>query len=57
MAMVYRDPIIFLSDLKESIKGHVRNILQFMLLSTIEHAIFRFQMVAANGGDHIEHVL
>lgn len=56
-AMVYRDPITSLSDLKESIERHVRNIPQFMLLSTVEHAILRFQTVADNGGHHIEHVL
>ena len=55
--MVYRDPIISLSDFKESIERHVRNIPQFMLLSTVEYAILHFQMVADNGGHHIEHVL
>ena len=38
-SMVYRDPIPSLFDLKESIERHVRNIPQFMLLSTLEHAI------------------
>ena len=55
--MVYRDPIISLSDLKEGIERYVRNIPLFMLLSTVEHANLFFQMVADNGGHHIEHVL
>ena len=37
--MVYRDPITSLFDLKEIIEGHVRNIPQFMLISTVEHAL------------------
>ena len=55
--MVYRDPITSLSDIKDSIEQHVRNIPQFMLLSTVEYSILCFQMVADNGGLHIEHVL
>ena len=38
-AMIYRDSITSLSDLKEGIESHVHNIPQFMLLSKIEHAI------------------
>ena len=56
MAMVYRNPITSLSDLKECIECHVRSIPQFILLSTAEHAILRFQMVANNGGHPIEQV-
>ena len=52
--MVYRDTITCLSDLKESVKHHVRNISQFVLLSTVEYAIFRLQMVADIGKHHIE---
>ena len=55
--MVYQYPIISLFDLKESIERHVRNIPHFMLLSTVEHAILLFQMVADNGRRHIKHVL
>ena len=55
--MVYSDPITYLSDLKENVERRVRNIPQFMLLLTVEHAILRFQMVADNWGHHIEHVL
>ena len=55
--MASRDPITSLSDHKESIKRHVRNILNFMVLSTGEHAMLRFQMVADNAGHRIEHVL
>ena len=53
--MVYRELITSLSDFKDSIERYVHNILQFMLLSTVEHDIL--QMVADNGGHHIEHVL
>ena len=55
--MVYLDPITSLSDLKESIEYHMLNIPKFTLLSTVEYAILRFQMVADNGGRHIEHDL
>ena len=55
--MVYRDPITSLSDLIESIEHHVHNIPQFILLSTVEHVILHYQMVADNGGHHIERVL
>ncbi|GFU69996.1 hypothetical protein TNCV_2984231 [Trichonephila clavipes] len=43
--MVYDAPITSLSDLKESIECHTHNIPQFMLLSRVEHAVLRFQMV------------
>ena len=56
-SMVSRDSITSLSGLKESIEHHVRNIPQFMLLSTVEHAILCLPMEAYNGGHHIEHVL
>ena len=55
--MVYRDPITCLSDLKENVEHRVRNISQFVLLSTVEYAIFRLQMVADIGKHHIECVL
>ena len=55
--MVYRDPITILSDLKENVERHVRKFPQIMLLLTIEYVILRFQMVADNGGHHIELVL
>ena len=57
MGMVNCDPITSLTDLKESIECHVLNIPQFMQLSTVEHVILRFRMVADNGGHHIEYVL
>ena len=56
--MVYWDPILSLSDFKESTEHHVQNILpQFILLSTVKHAILRFPRVTDNDGRHIEHVL
>ncbi|GFY34652.1 hypothetical protein TNCV_1373431 [Trichonephila clavipes] len=54
--MVYRDPITFLSDFKESMDRHVRNILQFRLISTVEHEILCFQMVADNDGQNIKKI-
>ena len=55
--MIYRDPITSLPELNESIEHHVLNIPQFMQLSLVERVILRFQMVAENGGHHIEHAL
>ena len=57
MAMVCRDPITSLSDIKENVECPVHKISQFMILSTVEYAILRFQMIADNSGHHIEHVL
>ena len=55
--MVYRDPITSLSELKEKVERHVCNIPQVMLLSTVECAILRVQIVEDNSGHHIQHVL
>ena len=55
--MIYRDLITYLSDLKESVERHARNIPQFMLPTTVEYEILRFQVLADNGEHHIEHVL
>ncbi|GFU69037.1 hypothetical protein TNCV_3785581 [Trichonephila clavipes] len=55
--MVYPDLITSQSDIKESIERIVPYIVQFMLLSTVDRAVLRFQRVADNGGQHIEHVL
>ena len=55
--MVYRDPITSLSDFKQNIERHVRNIPHFMLLSTVEYAILRLQMAADSDRQHIEHLL
>ena len=55
--MVYHDPITSLSELKESVERYVRNIPQFMLSTAVEYEILLFQMVADNGGHHIEHIL
>ena len=54
--MIYCDPITSLSDLKENVERQVRNFPQFIQLSTVEYAILSFQMVADNGGHHIERV-
>ena len=42
-AIVYCDPIASLFNLKGSIECHVHNIPQFMLLSTVEHAVLCFK--------------
>ncbi|GFT16730.1 hypothetical protein TNCV_1333461 [Trichonephila clavipes] len=57
LSIVYRDPIPSTSNLKEGTELLVRNIPQLMLLSTVEQAILRFQMVADNGRQRIESVL
>ncbi|GFU50100.1 uncharacterized protein TNCV_3210891 [Trichonephila clavipes] len=46
-----------LPDLKDSISRHDLNISQNTLLSTVEHAILRFQIVAENDGHHVEPLL
>ena len=42
---------------KERVERHMRSIPQFMLPTTVEYEILHFQMVADNGGHHIECVL
>ncbi|GFS79165.1 hypothetical protein TNCV_4408651 [Trichonephila clavipes] len=54
--MMYGDPITYLFDFIESIQRHVRNIAQFSLLSTVEHAVL-IRMGADNGGHHTKHDL
>lgn len=51
--MVYRDPITSVSDLKNSLERYVGNIPLHTLLSTVEHAILLFQMVAENDEHYI----
>ncbi|GFW30315.1 uncharacterized protein TNCV_3850861 [Trichonephila clavipes] len=46
-----------LPDLKDSISRYVLIMSQNTLLSTVEHAILRFQIVAGNGGHHVEPLL
>ena len=55
--MVYNDLLTLLSDHKESVERHVRNILRFMLPIVVEYEILRFQIVADNNEHHIEYVL
>ena len=54
--MVYHDPITSLSDLKENVERHVRNIPQFILPKLVEYEILLFQIGADNNRHHIEHV-
>ncbi|GFU44747.1 hypothetical protein TNCV_2220621 [Trichonephila clavipes] len=51
--MVYCDSITSLTDLKEILKRHVRNILFFVLLYTVENAVLRFRIAADNTGQYI----
>lgn len=55
--LVYRATITQVSDLKDSITCYVRTIHQNTHLSTVEHAILLFQVVADNGRHYTEEVL
>ncbi|GBL82021.1 hypothetical protein AVEN_50595-1 [Araneus ventricosus] len=55
--VVYWGPIANLAELKNRIPQHIHNITTETLRSVAEHAVLRFQLVAENGGQHIEHFL
>ncbi|GFW08747.1 hypothetical protein TNCV_4299201 [Trichonephila clavipes] len=52
-AMVYRDLIASLIRLQRKPRTPCA---QFMLISTVKHAVLRFSVVTDSGGQHIEHV-
>ena len=52
-----RDPITFISDLKDRVERRVLNISQVMLPRTIDYEILRFQMIVDYGEHQIGHVL
>ncbi|GFV77230.1 reverse transcriptase domain-containing protein [Trichonephila clavipes] len=49
--------IVPLAELKLHIVQHILNVTRKTLRSVVEHAVFRFKLVAENGGWHTEHVL
>ncbi|GBN56822.1 hypothetical protein AVEN_33068-1 [Araneus ventricosus] len=56
-AVVFSNPIAHLAELKARIAQHILNVIPETLRSVVEHAVSRFQLIAENGGQHIEHVL
>ena len=50
-------PIAHLTKLKTSIAQHILNVILKTFRSVVEHAVSRFQLLAENGRQHIEHVL
>ena len=48
---------VFLAELKAYIVQHILNVIAETLRSAVEHAVSRFQLLAENDGQHIEHVL
>ncbi|GBN07059.1 hypothetical protein AVEN_39056-1 [Araneus ventricosus] len=55
--VVFSTPTAHLAELKACIAQHILNVTPETLRSVVEHAVPRFQLVAENGGQHIEHVL
>ncbi|GBN77041.1 hypothetical protein AVEN_208727-1, partial [Araneus ventricosus] len=55
--VVFSTPIAHLAELKARIAQHILNVSPETLRSVVEHAVSRFQLVAENDGQHIEHVL
>lgn len=54
---VFSAPIANLAELKARIAQHILNVTPETLRSVVEHAVSRFQLVAHNAGQHIEHVV
>ncbi|GBM19504.1 hypothetical protein AVEN_107979-1 [Araneus ventricosus] len=55
--VVFSTPIAHLAELKARIAQHILNVTPETLRSVVEHAVSRFQLIAENSGQHIEHVL
>ncbi|GBL86791.1 hypothetical protein AVEN_96029-1 [Araneus ventricosus] len=55
--VVLSTPIAHSAELKARIAQHILNVTPETLLSVVEHAVSRLQLVAENGGQHIEHIL
>ncbi|GBN15679.1 hypothetical protein AVEN_170955-1 [Araneus ventricosus] len=55
--VVFSDRIEILVELKARSEQHIHIISQDTLQSVVEHAISRFELVAENGGQHMEHFL
>ncbi|KMQ82897.1 transposable element tc3 transposase [Lasius niger] len=56
-SVVYNGRIQNLADLKASITHHIHCISADTLRSVVEHAVLRFQLVAEQGGGHIEQLV
>ena len=54
---MFRAPIANLAELKARISQRIWNITPETLRSVVEYAVCRFQLIAYNGGQHVEHVL
>jgi hypothetical protein len=54
---VFSAPIANLAELKARITQRILTVTPETLRSVVEHAVTRLQLVAENGGQHIEHVL
>ncbi|GBM09960.1 hypothetical protein AVEN_18367-1 [Araneus ventricosus] len=55
--VVYGGPIASLAELKNRITQHIQNITTETLRSVVEHAVFLFQLIGENDGQHIKHFL
>ncbi|GBL77783.1 hypothetical protein AVEN_152987-1 [Araneus ventricosus] len=55
--VVFSGPIANLDELNTRIAQHIHNIRTRTLRPVVKHAIPRFELVAENGGKHIEHFL
>ncbi|GBM56427.1 hypothetical protein AVEN_56112-1 [Araneus ventricosus] len=55
--IVHGGPIASLAELKNRITQHIHNITTETLLSVLEHAVLRLQLIREKGGQHIEHFL
>ncbi|GBM38269.1 hypothetical protein AVEN_17717-1 [Araneus ventricosus] len=53
----FSGPIANLAELNTRVAQHIHNNSTDTLRSVVEHAISRFELVAQNGGQHIEHFL
>ncbi|GBM47046.1 hypothetical protein AVEN_155429-1, partial [Araneus ventricosus] len=55
--LLFSGPIANLAELKARTVQLIHNISTDTLRSVVEHAISQFEIVAENGGQHIEHFL
>ncbi|GBN29469.1 hypothetical protein AVEN_151827-1 [Araneus ventricosus] len=55
--VVFSGPIANLAELKTLIALHFNSIIRNTIRSVVEHSISRFELVAENGGEYIEHFL
>ncbi|GIX73207.1 uncharacterized protein CDAR_415361 [Caerostris darwini] len=55
--VLFSSQIANLAELKTRITLHINNVTLETLRPVVEHAVCRFELVAENGGQHIEYVL